>query len=55
MKTPRKPRFHYFKEADGWHFSPVGLDYLDARGRPHPSKAAARRAAAAFTQNHPTP
>ncbi|TXH18470.1 MAG: hypothetical protein E6R03_02130 [Hyphomicrobiaceae bacterium] len=46
-KGGRPARFHIFREADGWHWSPKSLDYLDARGRGYPSKAAARRAALA--------
>jgi hypothetical protein len=40
-------RVHIFEEADGWHWSPKSLDFLDARGHGYPSKAAARRAAKA--------
>lgn len=46
-KGGRPSQFHIFEESDGWHWSPKSLDYLDARGRGYPSKAAARRAALA--------
>lgn len=34
-----------FEEADGFHWSHKGLNYLDARGKGHKSRSAAIRAA----------
>lgn len=49
-KSNKKPQFHIFQEADGWHWCEKNLGYLDARGRGYPSKAAARRAAIAHAE-----
>lgn len=34
-----------FREADGWHWSPMELGYLDARGRAYPTRKDALKAA----------
>ncbi len=41
----RPPKYIFFEEADGWHYSLASLDYLEARGGAFKSKAAARIAA----------
>lgn len=52
MKTKQNVKMKFkpssvaiFEEADGYYWSDASLPYLDARGKGHPSKAAAMRAA----------
>ena len=41
-----------FEEAGGYHICDDDLDYMDARGRPYPTKAAATRGAIGEAADH---